>query len=541
MPGKQMAIDNDLANGHITEAEARKRRTKVADEADFYGAMDGANKFVKGDAVAGIIITAINIIAGIIIGVAQNDLTVAEATETYTILTVGDGLVSQIPALLVSAAAGLIATRTASGDDLGNTIRLQVLARREPLLLSSVVLAGIALLPGMPTFTFFALSGGCLFLASRAKEYEAAAAAREAAAEAAAEGAPKAQEDAEPSMAELMAVDLLALEVGFDLVPLVDKTRGGELLKRIGQIRKQVAQELGVVVPPVRVRDNLQLPSNAYRLVLSGTSVGQGDLRMNRMLAIDPGGASGKLKGEKTVDPAFGMPAYWIPSADADRADIFGYTVVDPATVAATHLTELIRVNAAEFLGRLEAQELVDEFTQVNPKLVEELIPTIMPLGEVIKVLKNLLEEGVSIRDLRTIFESLADHGATVKDPEQLTELVRQRLSRALTARFADPSGNMHALVLDPQVERVLRGQGPDDGQGSAFVDPTMIPRIVAGLERALGSLANVPNEPLVLTSPDIRRTFAALASRHAPGLAVLSFREVDTRATVKTAGVVKL
>ena len=541
MPGKQMAIDNDLANGHITEAEARKRRTKVSDEADFYGAMDGANKFVKGDAVAGIIITAINIIAGIIIGVAQNDLSLAEATETYTILTVGDGLVSQIPALLISAAAGLIATRTASGDDLGNTIRLQVLARREPLLLAGVVLVGIALLPGMPTFTFLALSGGCFFLASRAKEYEAAAVAREAAADSAAEGPATKKDTAEPSMAELMAVDLLALEVGFDLVPLVDKTRGGELLKRIAQIRKQVAQELGVVVPPVRVRDNLQLPSNAYRLVLSGTSVGQGNLRMNRMLAIDPGGATGKLKGEKTTDPAFGMPAYWIASGDADRADIFGYTVVDPATVAATHLTELIRVNAGEFLGRLEAQELVDEFTEVNPKLVEELIPTIMPLGEVIKVLKNLLEEGVSIRDLRTIFESLADHGSTVKDAEQLTELVRQRLSRALTARFADPSGSMHALVLDPQVERVLRGQGLEDGQGSAFVDPTMIPRIVAGLERALGSLANVPNEPLVLTSPDIRRTFAALASRHAPGLAVLSFREVDARATVKTAGVVKL
>ncbi len=537
MPGKQMAIDNDLANGHISEAEARRRRQAVTDEADFYGAMDGANKFVKGDAVAGLIITGINVVAGIIIGVAQNGLTFAEAAETYTILTVGDGLVSQIPALLVSAAAGLIASRTASGSDLGTAIKDQVLGRPEPLLLAGITLGGMALVPGMPTLSFLALSGGSFFLSARARKAQAAKDAEPDTVE----KAKQRNADDEPSMQELMAVDLLALEVGFDLVPLVDRARGGELIKRISGIRKQIAQELGVVVPPVRVRDNLQMPSGAYRLMVSGTPVGRGELQANRMLAIDPGGATGKLAGDKTTDPAFGMPATWIRQGDADRADLLGFTVVDPATVAATHLTELLRQNAAEFLGRQEAQELIDGFAQHHPKLVEELIPTVLTLGEVIKVLRLLLHEGVSIRDLRTILETLADHGGTVKEPEQLAEMVRQRLGRALTDRFADDRGNVHALVLDPSVENAMRGRGPDGGPGGMAMDPNLLPRIVAGLERAVGSLANVPNEPLVITSPDVRRAFAALAARHAPGLAVLSFREVDPAATVKTAGVVKL
>ena len=530
MPGKQMAIDSDLSNGHITEPEARSRRDELSRQADFYGAMDGANKFVKGDAVAGLIITAINVVGGIIIGMAQKDMDFRSAAETYVILTVGDGLVSQIPALLVSTSAGFIATRTAGGGDLGSSLRRQLLGRGEPLAMAAVALLVIGMFPGMPFLTFAALAGGAFVLSRRAPGTTAAPEEEEA-------DGPKTASSEEPSLHELMNVDLLALEVGFDLVPLVDGKRGGELLARISQIRKQVAQDLGVIVPPVRVRDNLQLKQNVYRLLVSGTSAGSGELDIHRLMAIDPGGAVGNLNGRKGIEPAFGMPAVWITAADRERAEVLGFTVVDPPTVAATHLTEMFRNNAAEFLGRAEAQELIDAFAATNPKLVEEVIPTLLTLGEVIKVLKNLLREGVSIRDLRTILEAIADHAATVKDADALTELVRQRMARALTARFTDHVGQLHALVLDPQVEAVFRG----DGTSAANVDPANLPKVVRGLEQALGALASVPSDPLLLTSPDVRASVATLAARHAPGLAVMSFREVDSRATVKTAGIVRL
>ncbi len=535
MPGKQMAIDNDLANGHISEIDARKRRKMVADEADFYGAMDGANKFVKGDAVAGLIITAINIVGGIIIGVAQNDLSLAEAAQSYTILTVGDGLVSQVPALLISTAAGLIASRTASGKDLGSSLLGQLLSRKEPLILAGISLVAIGMIPGMPTFSFVLLGGGSLLLSRRSDELLK----REKEEEEERDN-PKEEVEVDPSaetpLHDLLAVELLSFEVGFDLVPLVDRNRGGELIKRIAQIRKQLAQDLGIVVPPIRVRDNLHLESGQYRLMVSGSSVGTGSLRVNRVMAINPDGAASPMTGEKTKDPAFGLPALWIGKGDQDRAELLGYTVVDPSTVAATHLTEMLRANAAEFLGRAEAQELVDSFARYNPKLVEEVIPTLVPLGEVIKILKNLLRESISIRDMRTILEAIADHAAQTKDTDLLTELVRQRMARALSAIYDDGTGHIHALVLDPQAELVFRSGGGGHGP-----DPSLLPRLVKGLERSLTGLAGVASEPLLLTAPDIRPSVAALTARHAPGLAVMSFKEVDARMTVKTAGVVKL
>ncbi len=531
MPGKQMAIDNDLANGHITETEARRRRTQVSDEADFYGAMDGANKFVKGDAVAGLVITAVNIIGGMIIGVAQNGLTFADAAETYTILTVGDGLVSQIPALLVSTGAGLIASRTGSGEDLGDSLVHQILGRREPLLLTGLALGGLALVPGMPTVAFLSLSGGSLYLANRAGKKAAAAKTLEPEDDT----GDRAKSGEEPTLHDMLHLDLLALEVGFDLVPLVDRKRGGDLINRISGIRKQIAQEMGLVVPPIHVRDNLQLSGGAYRVLLSGTPVGQGELRVGRLLAINPGGAMGQLKGAQIKDPAFGMPSVWIVPGDRERAELLGYTVVEPAAVAATHLTELLKQNAAALLGRSEAQELIDAFAHTNPKVVEELIPTILPLGDVIKVLRNLLDENVSIRDLRSILEALADHGSQVKEPEALTEIVRQRLGRSLTSQYADDAGTVHALVLDPEVEGALRGR-----QG-AGPDPNALPHIVRGLEASLTQALTQPVEPLLLTAADIRRTMATLASRHAPGLAVMSFREIDPKTNVHTLGIVKL
>ncbi len=526
MPGKQMAIDNDLANGHIDEQTARTRRKAIADEADFYGAMDGANKFVKGDAVAGLIITAVNVVGGIIIGVAQQGLTFEDAASTYTILTIGDGLVSQIPALLTSMAAGLIASRTASGEDLGTTLARQLLARPEPLFISGVALAGIALAPGMPTFAFLGLSGACFWLARRA---------RRAAQKPAETAAPKPKaNDEETPLHDLLRVDLLALEVGFDLVPLVDKNKGGDLLKRISAVRRQLVPELGIVVPPIHVRDNLRLTSGTYRLLLSGAPIGEGTLRVGRLLAINPGGVKGELRGERTKEPAFGMPAVWIGTGERERAELLGYTVVDPASVAATHLTELLRGHAADLLGRSEVQELLDAFARTNPKIVEELIPTILPLGEVIKVLRNLLREGVPIRDLRTILETLADYGTTLKDADALTEHVRERLGRQISGRYVDERGQLAAMVLGPDVEAALRGRG-------GVIDPSVVPRFVRGLETALTTGKPATTEPLLLVSAELRRSVAALAARHAPGLAVMSLRELDPKTRVTTTGIVKL
>jgi flagellar biosynthesis protein FlhA len=551
MPGKQMAIDADLGAGLISDVEARQRRKEVEQEADFHGAMDGASKFVRGDAVAGLLIVAINILGGIIIGVAQKDLAIGDAATTYTILTVGDGLVSQIPALLVSVAAGIIASRTGGGgEDLGTSLAVQFLRRPSPLYIASASMAVLAFVPGMPTLAFFGLAIGCLLLARRAK---AALAKPAPTAEKGKDGKPG---DDEGPITDLLHIDLLSLEVGFDLVPLVDRSRGGELIRRITGIRRQLVPELGIVVPPVHIRDNLRLPSSSYRLLLSGTTIGEGEIRMSRLMAIDPGGAMGKLEGERAKDPAFGMPAVWIPVGDRERAELLGYTVVDAGTVVATHLTEMMRNHASDLLGRAEAQELVDAFAKTNSKLVEEVIPNLLPLGDVIKVLKNLLREGVSIRDFRTILESIADH-STVKDPDMLTEHVRVALARQLTARHADAGGNVTALLLTPEAEGALRprmaqmqgrGAGAPNGGADANgamslhgVDPAAIPAVIRGLERAVANLGAVNNVPLLLTAPDVRRTVAALAARHAPGLAVMSFSEVDPKANVKTVGVVGL
>ncbi len=532
MPGKQMAIDNDLANGHITEEEARRRRKQISDEADFYGAMDGANKFVKGDAVAGLVITAVNIVGGIVIGVAQNGLSLSEAAETYTILTIGDGLVSQIPALLVSTAAGLIASRTASGEDLGRTLVHQLFERREPLLLAGIGLTAMSAVPGMPTLAFLTLGAAALAASRRAARLES----RPEGGDGKDEAAPERREpDPEQELAASLHVDLLALEVGIDLVPYVDRKRGGELIRRIPAIRRQIAQELGIVVPPIHVRDNLHLPSRRYRILLSGEPVASGDLQPGRLLAIDPGGASGSVKGERTKDPAFGMDALWIAPGDRERAEILGYTVVDPSSVAATHLTEVLKRHAAELLGRTELQDLLDRFAARHPKLVEELIPAVLSLGDVLKVLRNLLREKVSIRDLRTILEALADYGPQTKEPEVLTEMVRQRMPRTLCRPFVDEAGLLHAFVLDPDLERALQGRG---GQGP---DPSVLPAVVAALENALAEPVNLPTEPVVLASPEVRPSVATLALRHAPGLAVLSFREVPPEVRIKTVGVVKL
>lgn len=525
LPGKQMAIDADLASGVLTQAQAKAAREVVGREADFFGAMDGASKFVRGDAIAGLLMTAINIVVGFIVGVVQEGLDAGTAAETYTVLTVGDGLASQIPALLVSTAAAVVVTRAAAGASLGDALVGQLGRSQSALRTTAGIVAAFGLLPGMPLLPFAAL-GAALFAASRATA-QAQAAADESASTAA--EIPARERSDRDGIKELLPVALLELEVGFDLVPLVDSSRGGDLVERIGAIRKNLATELGIVVPSIHIRDNLRLDASTYRLMISGNEVGRGLVRVGRFLVMDALGDTPGLDGEDVREPAFGLPAKWVREAQRVRAESMGLTVVDPATVAATHLTELLRGVAPELLGRTEAQELLDLFAEHHPKLVDELIPNLLPAGEVVKVLRNLLSEGVSIRDLRTILEALADHARDQKDPIELTELVRERLARHITARFKGDDGRVAALVLDPRAEDRFR----------AGLDAASAQRMLSSLEQAARSFAEVTTPPVVLCAADIRRRAAEFFGRRVPGLSVLSFREIDGRTTVRNLGVV--
>ena len=535
MPGKQMAIDADLGAGNITEKEARERRLGVQRDASFHGAMDGASKFVRGDAIAGLLILAINIIGGIIIGVAQKGMSIGDAAKTFTTLSVGDGLVSQIPALLVSTGAALLTTR---GDDkdLGGALGDQMLSRRRPLMVTAILLAAIGMLPGMPHIQFWALAAVAGTIASRiTKEQEDRASSGQPAVAAAASGKPgKAPtDDIKATKAELesaLPVELLSMEVGLDLLSMVDATRSGELLRRIAAVRKQLASELGVIVPPVHIRDDLRMRPGAYRVLLSGIIIAEGTVNIHRLLAIDPSGTLTRgLAGEMTTEPTFGLPAKWIGPSERGRAEAAGCTVVDPAAVIATHLTELIRRHAYELIGRREAQELLDVVAKQDPKVVEELIPHLMSLGDVIKVLRSLLREGVSLRDMRTILETLADHAAVTKNPDDLTELVRQRLARRITRSHIGEDGSLRPLVLDPRAEAMFR-----DGKNARAIN-----KLVDDIGAKARGLTERDEPALLVVAPDIRRAVAGVAARHVPGLAVLSFREVDPAVPLVTRAVI--
>ena len=534
MPGKQMAIDADLAGGFITDQQARQRREQIQHEASFHGAMDGASKFVRGDAIAGLIITAINVFAGIGIGIGQYGMAAGEAAETFTILTVGDGLVSQIPALLMSTAAGIVVTKAAGDRDLAGSLFEQLGRHRRATAIAAGFLALLSLMPGMPMLILLGISAGLIGMAAAKPEVTTA---RKVAQEGGA--GQTTQESEQEAMERLLPIDLLELQIGYELVGLVDNAGEGDLLRRISGIRKQFASDLGVIVPPVHVRDNLELQPGEYRLMLSGSVVGGGSVRATRFLAMDPGGVSSPVAGEEVIEPAFGLPARWISGADRGAAEARGYTVVDAATVVATHISELLRKNAHELLGRRETQELIDVFAKSNPGLVDEVIPNILPLGEVIKVLRNLLREGISIRDMRTILEALADHGAQVKDPDVLTELVRERMAKQLTSRVIGDDKRVHALVLEPGLEDALRG-GLRGGQaGAAVFDGHAIPRVLSALEQAMGRIGDLQAVPVLVVAPDIRAQMAAFAGRHVPGLAVYSYREIEPNTPIHTLAVV--
>jgi flagellar biosynthesis protein FlhA len=534
LPGKQMSIDADLGAGAITQDQARARRREVEQESDFFGAMDGASKFVRGDAIAGLLMTGINIVVGFIVGVAQNDLSASEAAQTYTILTVGDGLVSQIPALVMSTAAGVVVTRAAAGAALAPALIHQLGSRKPALYGTAGLLTLVAILPNMPIVPFLTLAGLTAFAGRYATggPMPESASAKAAAAASGGPSAPAAaaQPTERDRLEQVLPVELLELEVGFDLVPLVDSNNSGGLVERVAAIRRNLASELGIILPSVHIRDNLRLAPNAYRLLVSGNEVGHGDLRVGRFLAMDPSGSCPPIDGEKVAEPAFGLPAQWITASERERAETLGYTVVDAVTVAATHLTELLRAAAPELLGRREVQELFEIFARREPKLVDEVVPNVLSLGDVLIVMRQLLKESVPIRDLRSILEALADAGRETKNPYDLTERVRQRLARSISARFKDDRGRIAALVLDPRAEEAFRNGGPDAGAAQ---------RVLASLDGAARSFAGVNTPPVLLCAPDVRRAVAEFLSRRIPGLSVLAYREVDPKATVRTLGVV--
>ncbi|MBN2341825.1 MAG: flagellar biosynthesis protein FlhA, partial [Deltaproteobacteria bacterium] len=523
MPGKQMAIDADLAAGMITDKDARRRREDIQEEADFYGSMDGASKFVRGDAIAGLLITGINIVAGFIIGVSQFDMSAGEAGATYTILTVGDGLVSQIPALLISTAAGIVVTRSSADKQLGSAMSNQLFKHKRALNISGVVMGGLALVPGLPVVPFVALGGLMLYYARKplAEEKDDDA------------FAPM-DESQEPitegeRLAALLPVDMLEIEVGYELVPLVDVSQGGELTDRIGGLRRNLVTEMGIILPPIHVRDNLQLAPKQYRFMLSGTEIGKSDVRPNQLLAIDPGGGAPEIEGERTTEPAFGLPAWWIPKSNRAHAENMGYTVVDPATVMVTHITELVKANAAELLGRAEAQDLFDILARNHPRLVEELIPAVMSATDVIRVLRNLLSEGISIRDLRSIFEVLSEFGTRTKDTDELAEYVRARLARTITEKFISDNRKLQGLVLDGGLENELRQSTAGKPLHTIGVEPRIGRRLLEHVEKLAVEFSRSTAPPVLVTSPDVRKGISDFIKPRVPGLSVISYAEVTT------------
>ncbi|RJP81635.1 MAG: flagellar biosynthesis protein FlhA [Candidatus Zixiibacteriota bacterium] len=534
MPGKQMAIDADLNNGLIDEQEARTRRDKISREADFYGAMDGASKFVRGDAIAGLIITFINILGGLVIGILQLQMRPGEALSTYTIMTVGDGLVAQIPALIISTSAGIIVSRAASEANLGSEITRQLLQQPRPLFLASGVLGFFALVPGLPTAPFLLLAGLSAWLGTQVKASAAARAQAEMVTQ-------KSKTQKEPERIEdYLNVDPMELEIGYGLIPLVDNEHDGDLLSRITLIRKQQAIALGIIIPPIRIRDNIQLKPQQYRLKIRGNEVASGELHMGHCLALDPGTAKGKLKGVATREPTYGLPAVWIPTDDKLRAQDLGYTVVEPAAVLATHLVEVIKQNAHKILSREDTKTLVDNFKKQNSVVVEELIPNLMTYGGVHKVLQKLLKEGIPVRDLGTILETLADYSGLTKEPDILTEYVRYSLSPAITHKYQDTDGKIYALTADPALEKMIQEEMNRAGgsrSGALALPPPVLNRMYQQLDRHVQTMQAQGRLPILVCSPTVRATLRRLVEPVLPQLAVISYGELLVNAEIESVG----
>lgn len=537
MPGKQMSIDADLNAGLINEEQARKRRKEIESEADFYGAMDGASKFVRGDAIAGIVITIVNVIGGLLVGVLQHGLDVSTAAQYYTKLTIGDGLVSQIPSLIISTAAGIIVTRSGSGEDMGSEVVKQLFINPRALYIGAGVIGALGLIPGLPTVPFFIIGGSMAALGWVITRYRQEEAEKER---------KKADEIAsrpeKEKIENLLPLDMVELEVGYGLINIVESDQSGDLLERIASIRKQFALDLGIIVPSIHIRDNLQLEPGEYRLLIKGNKVGGGYLKPEYLLAMDPGNTTAHVDGIPTKEPAFGLDALWIGKVQKEEAELAGYTVVDLSTVMATHLTEIVRTHAHELLGRQEASSLIENFKKTYPKVVEDLIPDPLPLGTVVKVLQNLLREQVSIRDLLTIFETLADESTRTKDSEILTESVRRSLARGISARYRNDSGRVPVLSLDPHLEELIANSLLQTEQGVQLVmDPRVAHQMIEGIAGTIEQHPEIAGQPILLTSPTARRHIFKLTSRFIPQLVVLSHNELTPETQIAPVGTVEL
>ncbi len=532
MPGKQMAIDADLSAGLLTDKDAKMRRLKIAREADFYGSMDGASKFVRGDAVAGIIIVLINIFGGLIIGVWQQGMPLMNALSNYTLLTIGEGLVAQIPALVISTAAGILVTRSADENSFGQELTGQFLNYPKAFYVSSGVMFLFALIPGLPHFAFLLLSGVTFLVGKMARE-------KAEVVEESAIAEMTAGEESIDQASNIRPLDVLELEVGYGLVPLVDAAQSGELLERIRSIRRQTAQKMGFVVPPIHIHDNLQLKPYEYNLLVRGARVGGSEL-VGQYLAMDSGAVTSKFEGNITREPVFGLPAVWIRNEDRDQAQNCGYTVVDSTTVVATHVSEIVKRYSHELIGRQELQQLLDNVAVTAPKVVDELIPNLLSLGTVLRVVKSLLKEGVSIRDMRTILESLADYASLTKDPDVLTEFVRQSLGRFIVDQFKIEDDTLLLVTIDREVEDVIAEAIQPSDQGNYLaIEPAAAQQIIASIRSMSERFSSSGAQPVLLASPSIRRHVRKLIERFVPHMAVLSHNEIPQNIKIQSLGVV--
>ena len=534
MPGKQMAIDADLNSGLITEADARSRRDVIKREADFYGAMDGASKFVRGDAMAGIIITFINIIGGFLIGIIQLKMDFATAVEVYTKLTIGDGLVTQMPALIISTASGLIVSRAASESNLGSEITGQLTQSPKALFIASGIMGFFAIIPGLPTLPFLALSlfaGATGYVTSRGllkKEVDVAV--------------PEADTKPKERIEDYLTVDQMEMEIGYGLIPLVDVSQGGDLLERITMIRRQCATEMGIIVPPIRIRDNIQLKPNEYRMKIKNVEVARGELMSGCYLAMNPGSISREMRGIKTKEPAFGLPALWITESQKEEAELAGYTVVELPAVIATHLTEMIKGHAHEIITRQDIKSLVDNLKQTHATVVDELIPSKLSVGDVQKVLINLLKERVSIRNLANVLEILSDHVEKTKDVEVLTEFVRDGLSRQICDQYKDDKATVSVITLDPKLEQLLEVSLQQTDRGNKLVlRPEMAGKILEATAQEASRVMAKNEQPIVITSPLVRAQFRKLIEAANPNIVVLSYNEIARGINIRSTGMIKV
>lgn len=538
MPGKQMAIDADLNSGLISEMDAKERRIKIQREADFYGAMDGASKFVKGDAIAGILITIINIIAGFTIGATRLGLSINESMNRFTLLTVGDGLVGQLPALMISTATGIIVTRAASESSLGKDVIKQLFSQPRALMIVGGFMVALGAFTPLPNLPFFTLGITFLILGFRMSREVSQAVSQEA------EPAPETDVEAlrkPENIIPLLQVDPIELEFGYGIIPLADPNQGGDLFDRLIMIRRQIALEYGIVVPMIRLRDNIQLSSNAYIIKIKGAVVAQGNIMFDHFLAMNPGTVEGEINGIDTIEPAFGLPAKWIVADEREKAEIFGYTVVDPSSIISTHLTEVIKRHSHELIGRQEVKQLIDNVKETNSTLVDELIPVYMGIGDIQKILSNLLKEGISVRDLVSILEALADYAPSTKDINILTEYVRQKLSRMITASYIHGKA-AKVVTLDQDLENLLMNAVQQNGNSSYLsLDPMTSQELLNNIAVQIQNLLQLGEQPIIITAPIVRFYLKRLTDQYIPDLIVLSYNEIEPDIDIQSIGVVSI